>query len=291
MGDEKRPSASAVPRGLLRPLRHSSSTARCRQSSSSASEGPSGGLTFPLNGVLAALVLQPVRETGQGDFGASFSRSLMLGPDGDGDGGRGKSLLAGSPSVASSSAARRCILPRHRQPRSCRRSSSCARHRRAVPADRHPGRAWFGSGFGAHLTWTLPFGVLIMFAVFNRFSPGLRGGRARSRRLARGRPSGSVLPMIAPSLIGVGPLRLLAELRRVRPLAAHHGHVQHAAARDLRHDHQCHDAGALCAGHRDDDLLLPHHRRHRGAHRLHQPQAPDRPDAASSSSTPTPRPR
>ncbi|MCY0682969.1 ABC transporter permease, partial [Klebsiella pneumoniae] len=31
--------------------------------------------------------------------------------------------------------------------------------------------AGYSSAFGAHLTWTLPFGVLIMFAVFNRFSP------------------------------------------------------------------------------------------------------------------------
>ena len=40
----------------------------------------------------------------------------------------------------------------------------------------------FTSGLGAHLTWTLPFGLLIMFAVFNRFDPALRGGRARPRR-------------------------------------------------------------------------------------------------------------
>ena len=26
------------------------------------------------------------------------------------------------------------------------------------------------SALGAHLTWTLPFGLLIMFAVFNRFN-------------------------------------------------------------------------------------------------------------------------
>ena len=30
--------------------------------------------------------------------------------------------------------------------------------------------AWYSSAFGAHLTWTLPFGLLIMFAVFNRFN-------------------------------------------------------------------------------------------------------------------------
>ncbi|RZI78677.1 MAG: ABC transporter permease, partial [Rubrivivax sp.] len=29
----------------------------------------------------------------------------------------------------------------------------------------------YTSGLGAHLTWTLPFGMLIMFAVFNRFNP------------------------------------------------------------------------------------------------------------------------
>jgi putative spermidine/putrescine transport system permease protein len=27
---------------------------------------------------------------------------------------------------------------------------------------------WYGSAFGVRLTWTLPFGLLIMFAVFNR---------------------------------------------------------------------------------------------------------------------------
>ena len=29
----------------------------------------------------------------------------------------------------------------------------------------------FTSALGAHLTWTLPFGLLIMFAIFNRFDP------------------------------------------------------------------------------------------------------------------------
>ena len=28
---------------------------------------------------------------------------------------------------------------------------------------------WMISGLGAHLSWTLPFGLLIMFAVLNRF--------------------------------------------------------------------------------------------------------------------------
>ena len=29
--------------------------------------------------------------------------------------------------------------------------------------------SWYSSGLGAHLTWTLPFGLLIMSAVSNRF--------------------------------------------------------------------------------------------------------------------------
>jgi putative spermidine/putrescine transport system permease protein len=29
---------------------------------------------------------------------------------------------------------------------------------------------WYSSAVGAHLTWTLPFGLLIMFAVFSRFN-------------------------------------------------------------------------------------------------------------------------
>ena len=30
---------------------------------------------------------------------------------------------------------------------------------------------WYSSALGAHLTWTLPFGLLIMFAVFSRLDP------------------------------------------------------------------------------------------------------------------------
>ena len=35
----------------------------------------------------------------------------------------------------------------------------------------------FTSGLGAHLTWTLPFGLLIMFAIFNRFDGRLSDHR------------------------------------------------------------------------------------------------------------------
>ena len=40
----------------------------------------------------------------------------------------------------------------------------------------------YTSALGAQLSWTLPFGVLVMFAVMSRFDPRLGGGGARSRR-------------------------------------------------------------------------------------------------------------
>jgi putative spermidine/putrescine transport system permease protein len=61
----------------------------------------------------------------------------------------------------------------------------------------------FTSGIGAHLTWTLPFGLLIMFAIFNRFD---------SRYEEAARDLGAtpwqtlrhvVLPIIGPSVVGI----------------------------------------------------------------------------------------
>lgn len=62
---------------------------------------------------------------------------------------------------------------------------------------------WWSSGFRAQLTWTVPFGVLIMFAVFNRFD---------RRWEEAGRDLGAtpwhsfrmiVLPIILPSVVAI----------------------------------------------------------------------------------------
>jgi putative spermidine/putrescine transport system permease protein len=62
----------------------------------------------------------------------------------------------------------------------------------------------FTSALGAHLTWTLPFGLLIMFAVFNRFSPSYE----EAARDLGATPWQSfrhvVLPLVAPSVVGIG---------------------------------------------------------------------------------------
>lgn len=61
----------------------------------------------------------------------------------------------------------------------------------------------YTSALGAHLTWTLPFGLLIMFAVFNRFDPAYEEaardlGASGAQTLRH-----VVVPILAPALVGV----------------------------------------------------------------------------------------
>ncbi|NKI94984.1 ABC transporter permease [Rhizobacter sp. SG703] len=62
----------------------------------------------------------------------------------------------------------------------------------------------YTSALGAHLTWTLPFGLLVMLVVFNRFNPAYEEA---ARDLGATPWQGFrhvVLPLIAPALVGVG---------------------------------------------------------------------------------------
>jgi putative spermidine/putrescine transport system permease protein len=63
--------------------------------------------------------------------------------------------------------------------------------------------SWYGSALGAQLSWTLPFGVLVMFAVMSRFD-------AAWEEAARDAGASSwqiivliVIPIIAPGLVAV----------------------------------------------------------------------------------------
>ena len=62
---------------------------------------------------------------------------------------------------------------------------------------------WTTSGFGSQLTWTLPFGLLIMFAVFNRFDKAYEEAARDLGATSLQTIRYVVLPIIAPSLIGV----------------------------------------------------------------------------------------
>ena len=65
---------------------------------------------------------------------------------------------------------------------------------------------WYTSALGAHLTWTLPFGLLIMFAVFSRFNrayeEAARDLGAGASRSSDHRAADPVPGMIAVALFG-----------------------------------------------------------------------------------------
>jgi putative spermidine/putrescine transport system permease protein len=62
----------------------------------------------------------------------------------------------------------------------------------------------YTSGLGAHLTWTLPFGLLIMFAVFNRFNPAYEEAARDQGATPWQTFVHVVLPLIGPSVVGIG---------------------------------------------------------------------------------------
>lgn len=65
---------------------------------------------------------------------------------------------------------------------------------------------WYSSALAGHLTWTLPFAFLIIIGIFNRFNPYYEEAARDlgASRFATFREI--VLPLIAPSLIGVAIL-------------------------------------------------------------------------------------
>uniref|UniRef100_UPI0035B06A4F ABC transporter permease n=1 Tax=Paenirhodobacter enshiensis TaxID=1105367 RepID=UPI0035B06A4F len=62
---------------------------------------------------------------------------------------------------------------------------------------------WATSAFGAQLTWTLPFGLLVMFAVFNRFDKRYEEAARDQGATAWQTVRHVILPIIAPPVIGV----------------------------------------------------------------------------------------
>jgi putative spermidine/putrescine transport system permease protein len=164
-------------------------------------QGPDGGLTFPMNGASFNWFRNLFEKQAVGDFGGSFLRSLILG------------LMVMAATVTVSLLAGLAFRRRFR--------GSAFLFYLAVASLIVPSilvslgiglgfqiagipPAWYSSAFGAQLTWTLPFGLLIMFAVFNRFN---RSYEEAARDL--GASSWQtfrhvVYPIILPSLVGVG---------------------------------------------------------------------------------------
>jgi putative spermidine/putrescine transport system permease protein len=163
-------------------------------------QGPDGGLTFPMNGVSLHWFARLFQAQAVGDFGGSLMRSFAL----------AIMVMVGTVvvSLAAGMAFRRrfwgsgalftltvasLIIP------SILVSLGVGLLFNALGWD----PAWYTSAFGAQLTWTLPFGLLIMFAVFNRFNKAWE----EAARDQGATPWQSfwhvVLPIIAPSVIGI----------------------------------------------------------------------------------------
>jgi putative spermidine/putrescine transport system permease protein len=164
-------------------------------------QGPDGGLTFPMNGVSLRWFRALFERQAVGDFGGSFLRSFTLG------------FMVMAVTVVVSLLAGLAFRKKFR--------GSTVLFYLAVASLIVPSilislgiglafqvagirPAWYSSAFGAHLTWTLPFGLLIMFAVFNRFD----GAYEEAARDLGASPWQTfryvVLPIILPSLVGVG---------------------------------------------------------------------------------------
>jgi putative spermidine/putrescine transport system permease protein len=164
-------------------------------------QGPNGGLTFPLNGVSFHWFGNLFQRQAVGDFGASFSRSLTLG------------LMVMAATVIVSLLAGLAFRRRFMGATPLFYLTVASLVVPSIIVSLGIGvlfqqigwrPAWFSSGFGAHLTWTLPFGVLIMFAVFNRFSPSYEEAARDLGASSWQTFAHVVLPMILPSLVGVG---------------------------------------------------------------------------------------
>lgn len=164
-------------------------------------QGPEGGLVFPMNGLSLHWFAEVFRQQSIGDVHGGFRRSLVLGL-------QVMALTVVISFLAGLAFRRRfkgatvlfyvvvasLIMP------SIVVSLGIAALFELLGIE----RTWWGSGLGAHLTWTLPFGLLIMFAVFNRFDRRLEEAARDLGASAVQTVRHVVIPVIAPSLVGVG---------------------------------------------------------------------------------------
>lgn len=162
--------------------------------------GPESGLTFPIRGVSLHWFRQLLTTQAVGDLGAALRRTAAL---------------AAMVTVVTACAALAAGLAFRRPFRGSGALFVLALSSLIVPSilvslgvglvfsQAGLDAAWWSSAFGAQLTWTLPFGLLITFAVLNRFD---RSWEEAARDL--GATPWQVfrlvmLPILAPSIVGI----------------------------------------------------------------------------------------
>jgi putative spermidine/putrescine transport system permease protein len=163
-------------------------------------QGPEGQLMFPLRGFGVYWLGQVFQEQRVGNFVEPFLRSLLLG------------LLVTVISIGVSVPAALAFRQRFRGAAVILYLTIASLIVPSVLVSLGIGIVfqvmgwqthWFSSGLGAHLTWTVPFAFLIMLGVFNRFNPSYEEA---ARDLGANEPrvfAEIVLPLIAPSLMGI----------------------------------------------------------------------------------------
>lgn len=166
-------------------------------------QGPDGTLTFPVRSVGVYWLGQVFQEQRVGNFVEPFQRSLVLGGL--------VTVLVVSLSVSAAMAFRQ----RFRGSTLLFYLSIASLIVPSILVSLGLGvmfqvlgwpTNWFTSGLGAHLTWTLPIAFLIMLGLFNRFNPSYEEA-ARDLGANDARTFWEiVLPLLAPSLVGVGLL-------------------------------------------------------------------------------------
>ena len=184
-------------------------------------QGPEGGLTFPMRGVSLHWFAKLWEGMGVVDIAAAFRRSVALGAVvmlftvmlALGAGLAFRKKFAGSALLFYTSVAS-LIMPsivvslgiglQFRLIDTAVKTLLETMAMGGLLENYGTAMGLFTSALGAHLTWTLPFGLLIMLAVFNRFNPAYEeaAGDLGATPLQSFRHV--VLPLIAPSLVGVG---------------------------------------------------------------------------------------
>ena len=165
-----------------------------------AFQGPEGGLVFPMNGVSLHWFGELFRPQPIGDIWGSFDRSIALGAIVM-VATMLLSLLAGlafrrrfaGATILFYIVVASLVMP------SVVVSLGIGAMFEMLGIE----RAWYSSALGAHLTWTLPFGLLIMLAVFNRFNPAYEEAARDLGATGWQTIRHIVVPIIAPSLLGV----------------------------------------------------------------------------------------
>jgi putative spermidine/putrescine transport system permease protein len=163
-------------------------------------QGPNGGLTFPMHGASLQWFAALFAQHRTGDFAGSFLRSILLAV-----------LVLGITvvlSVMAGLAFRRRFF------------GATLVFYLAIASLIMPGLlvglgiglmcqllglqpAWYTSALGAQLTWTLPFGLLIMFAVLSRFNRFYEEASRDLGASAWQTFAHVVLPILLPGIIAV----------------------------------------------------------------------------------------